>query len=47
MAHITSIVYQPVDTEYGERLDYFIREPVETAVLIAGHGIENDRINGV
>jgi MOSC domain-containing protein YiiM len=46
MAHISSIVTQPVDVEYGERLDYFIREPVETAVLIAGVGIEGDRKAG-
>lgn len=46
MAHITSIVYQPTDVEYGERLDYFIREPVEAAVLIAGHGIEGDHKAG-
>jgi MOSC domain-containing protein YiiM len=42
MAHIASIVYQLVDAQYGERLDYFIREPVETATLIAGHGLEGD-----
>ena len=46
MAHITSIVYQPVDAEYGERLDYFIRQPVQAATLIAGYGLEGDRKAG-
>ena len=34
MAHISSIVTQPVDAEYGERLDFFIREPVEMVTLV-------------
>lgn len=46
MAHISSIVIQPVDAEYGERLDFFIREAAETAVLIPDHGIEGDRKAG-
>lgn len=46
MAHITSIVMQPINVDYGERLDYFIREPVQAATLIAGHGIKGDRKAG-
>lgn len=46
MAQITNIVYQPLDQEYGERLDYFMRVPVDSANLIAGHGIEGDQKAG-
>jgi MOSC domain-containing protein YiiM len=46
MASIYSIVYQPKDQAYGERLDYYIRVPVAQANLIAGRGIEGDRKAG-
>ena len=46
MAHIYSIVYQPKDQPYGERLDDFIRIPVERASLIAGQGIDGDQKAG-
>ncbi len=47
MAKIISIVYQPIAKEYeAGRFDYFIREPVDTAVLITNHGIEGDRKAG-
>lgn len=42
MSQIHSIVYQPKDQAYGERLDHYIRVPLEAATLIAGHGIEGD-----
>ncbi len=42
MASIKSIVFQPLDRAYGERIEAFIREPAETVKLIAGHGIEGD-----
>lgn len=46
MAHIHSIVYQPTDQAYGERLDYYIRVPLQQALLITDHGIEGDRKAG-
>lgn len=46
MPHIFSITYQPLYREYGERRDYFIRVPLETANLIAHFGIEGDRKAG-
>lgn len=49
MSQIFSIVYQPVEQQYqqGEgHLDNFIRVSVETAQLIAGHGIEGDQKAG-
>jgi MOSC domain-containing protein YiiM len=42
MAIIRSIVYQPIDKTYDERLDYFMRVPVDEVNLIANHGIEGD-----
>ncbi len=45
-ATIYSIVYQPEDQEYGEQYDDFIRIPVDSANLIANHGIEGDRKAG-
>lgn len=43
MAHVYSIVYQPVDMDYGDdRVDY-IRLPLESAELVANHGIQGDR----
>lgn len=47
MAHIVSIVYQPLDQPYPEgHFDDYIRVPVETAVLEADHGIKGDRKAG-
>jgi len=47
MAQISSIVYQPQDQAYEDgRLDYFIRQPLQTAELIAGQGIKGDRKAG-
>ena len=46
MAHILSIVYQPVNQKYDDRSDTFIRVPTESAQLVAGHGIEGDRKAG-
>ena len=46
MAHIHSIVYQPIDQAYGEHLDYYIRVPLQQARLIADHGIEGDQKAG-
>ena len=46
MAHIHSIVYQPTDQAYGERMDDYIRVPLQQALLIANHGIEGDRKAG-
>lgn len=46
MAHIESIVYQPLDQQYDERLDYYIRVPVQQINLIANHGLEGDQKGG-
>ena len=46
MAHIYSIVYQPIDREYGESLQDYIRVPIKSARLIADHGIEGDQKAG-
>ena len=46
MAQIFSIVYQPNDREYGESLADYIRVPLESANLIANHGIEGDQKAG-
>lgn len=43
MSNITSIVYKPKRTKTH---DYYLREPVETATLIAGYGIEGDKKGG-
>lgn len=46
MAEIVSIVYQPADFEYtGDKSD-FMRQPLESAELVAGHGIRGDRKAG-
>lgn len=46
-ATIVSIVYQPLDQEYEDgRFDSFLRVPLETAVLVANHGIQGDRKAG-
>jgi MOSC domain-containing protein YiiM len=46
MAHVSSIVYQPLDREYDDRMGDYIRVPVESAALIADHGIDGDRKAG-
>ena len=46
MSTIERIVYQPLDVEYEEGAIPFIRIPVETARLIANHGLENDQKAG-
>jgi MOSC domain-containing protein YiiM len=47
MAQIYSIVYQPLDQEYPEgHFGDFLRLPLETAELIADHGIDGDRKAG-
>ena len=42
MAVIQSIVYQPTDQEYDERLDNFVRVPKDQVNLVTNHGIEGD-----
>ncbi len=46
MSEIVSIVYQPQDREYDERVGDFIRLPLQEATLVAGHGIDGDRKAG-
>jgi len=46
MPQVISIVYQPKEHLYSERIAGFIRVPVETAHLIANYGIENDQKGG-
>jgi MOSC domain-containing protein YiiM len=46
MGEIYSIVYQPLDKEYSERMGDFIREPLREATLVANHGIKGDRKAG-
>ncbi len=46
MAELVSITIQPIDQEYSERLDYFIRVPLPHAQLIANHGLKGDRKAG-
>lgn len=46
MAQITSIVYQPIGREYSDPMGDYIREPFESAVLIANHGIDGDQKAG-
>lgn len=47
MSEIYSIVYQPRDREYDERMGDFIREPLREATLVSGHGIDGDRKAGL
>lgn len=46
MAQIISIAYQPLGHEYDAPMGDFIRVPVETAVLVANHGIDGDQKAG-
>jgi TatD DNase family protein len=42
MIKIYSIVYQPEDKKYDDRMVDFIREPLQQATLVADHGIKGD-----
>ena len=42
MSKIYSIVYQPEDKKYDDRMVDFIREPLQQATLVADHGIKGD-----
>jgi TatD DNase family protein len=42
MSIIYSIVYQPEDKKYDDRMVDFIREPSQQATLVADHGIKGD-----
>ena len=42
MSIIYSIVYQPEDKKYDDRMVNFIREPLQQATLVADHGIKGD-----
>ncbi len=42
MPHLASIVYCPAE-DYVETPDHYLRVPVSTAELVAGHGIRGDR----
>lgn len=46
MPQISSIVYQPRDQQYAEGAVEFMRLPLESADLVAGHGIRGDRKAG-
>ena len=46
MSRIVHIGFQPPDREYDNRRGDYIRVPVATARLVAGHGIEGDRKAG-
>lgn len=46
MGEIFSIVYQPQDDVYGERVGDFLREALHEATLVADHGIKGDRKAG-
>lgn len=46
MPNLISIVHKPHDSEYIEGQTDFIRLPLETAELVAGHGIDGDRKAG-
>ena len=42
MSKIYSIVYQPEDKQYYDRMVDFIREPLQQASLVADYGIKGD-----
>ena len=46
MSHIVSIAYQPLGRRYTNRLGDYIRVPVESATLVADHGIDGDQKAG-
>jgi MOSC domain-containing protein YiiM len=43
---VFSIVYQPQDRHYDERMGDFIRVSLQEALLVVDHGIEGDRKGG-
>lgn len=43
MAAITSIVYQPLDRKYEDRLGNYIRESADAVTLVVDVGIEGDQ----
>lgn len=43
MPSIHSITIQPLDQRYDQRLERFIRQPVEAAKLVADFGLEGDQ----
>ncbi len=46
MAHLISIVYQPIGREYDDPYGDFMREPLEQAELVVDHGLRGDRKAG-
>ncbi|HOU40763.1 MAG TPA: MOSC domain-containing protein [Promineifilum sp.] len=46
MAHVVHIGFQPLDRDYEDRMGDYIRVPVDSALLVAGHGIRGDRKAG-
>ena len=46
MPQLISIAYQPRDRAYDDPMSDFIRVPVETATLVANHGLEGDQKAG-
>ncbi len=46
MAYIVHIGFQPFDRDYEDRQGDYIRVPVDSALLVAGHGIRGDRRAG-
>ncbi len=45
MIEVASIVYKPEDAT-SDPEDHYVRVPLSSAVLVAGHGIEGDRKGG-
>jgi MOSC domain-containing protein YiiM len=43
---IYSIVIQPEGLEYGERIERYLRFPIQAGYLIAGHGLQGDQKAG-
>ena len=46
MAQIYSIVYQPEDQKYREHRTDYLRIPLDSAILVAGYGIQGDQKGG-
>ena len=46
MPQLISIAYHPRDRAYDDPLSDFIRVPVETATLLANHGLDGDQKAG-
>jgi MOSC domain-containing protein YiiM len=45
-AQIYSIVIQPEGLEYGERIERYLRFPIQAGYLIADHGLQGDQKAG-